>query len=272
MSQCNKCKNRGFVIFDTNFLVFIIDFIFHRNNKTDVNFLVEFDQFLSWITHCSVNTKLNATEILYKNEINPFNRLPNGRSVSLIHNSDFFFKYKKHRSINYRREVKKRIDKNLIRHKVNGNDIIKLRTIVNPWGKKKGPSSEDLSLILLALRESNNTCYPCIIVTEDTDLRTSIEKKIHKQPNFVSSNGSTLNTKNLISMGFLNYLLSIYNDCKFDYIDELAKFYDINQAKFIKKLSDSDTLKGKLRLSNSSAADIASIMRIKLERRLRLHA
>ncbi|MHA1395930.1 MAG: hypothetical protein ACTSRZ_20695 [Promethearchaeota archaeon] len=65
MSTCNNCNNNGFIICDTNFIQFLMDYIYFKNNRTNQNFLTQFGQFLSWICECSTNNKINVSEGLF---------------------------------------------------------------------------------------------------------------------------------------------------------------------------------------------------------------
>ena len=119
MPNCKKCENYGFIICDTNFLIYIMDFIFQRNSNTDQNFLTQLGQFLSWITKCSINGKINVSKVLYDDKLDTTNQLSRGRDVSIVYNSSFFKKYKKYPKINYRLKTKKILN------------LIKIKSVIN---------------------------------------------------------------------------------------------------------------------------------------------
>lgn len=266
MPDCSKCENYGFIICDSNFLIYIIDFIFNNNSNTDNNFLTQLEQFLSWITECSINGKINVSKLLFDKELDTNNRLSRGRDVSLVENSHFFRRYKNFRRINYRQEVKNLIEKYINIIQLNQNNLDKIRSIVYPLFRKYTPSKKDLSLILLGLRESTNRNFKSIIVTEDIKLKIVLEKKINRLSRFINNEGNVWKTKNTISKGFISFLLLIYKDCKFNFIRELIKFYETEQNRFIRRVTNVETLQEKVRLSNSSASDIADSIILKLNK------
>jgi len=267
MPNCKECENYGFIICDVNFLIYIMDFIFQRNSNTDKDFLTQFGQFLSWITKCSINGKINVSKVLYDDELDTTNQLSRGRDVSIVYNSSFFKKYKNHPKINYRLKIKRIFNKYIEIFQLNPKDLVKIVTIARSRFSSKTPSKDDLSLILLGLEESTKRNFKSILITEDTRLKIVLEKDINRLLQFRCDNGNIYDTKNIISKGFISFLLSIYKDCKFNFIRELIKFYEIEQNRFVKKVWNPDTLKEKLRLSNSSASDIADYIYFKLNSR-----
>ena len=72
-----------------------------------------------------------------------------------------------------------------------------------------------------------------------------------------------MKTKNTISKGYISFLLPTYNDCKFHFIRELIKFYETEQNRFVRSVRNVETLQEKVRLSNSSASDIADYIILK---------
>lgn len=93
-----------------------------------------------------------------------------------------------------------------------------------------------------------------------------LEKKINHLSRFISNEGYVWKTKNTISKGFISFLLPIYNDCKFHFIRELIKFYETEQNRFVRRVSNIETLQEKVRLSNTSASDIADYIIHKLKK------
>lgn len=265
MLDCKKCENYGFIICDTNFLIYIMDFIFQRNSNTDKDFLTQLGQFLSWIIKCSINGKINVSKVLYNDELNTTNRLSRGRDVSIVHNSFFFKKYKNHPKINYRLKIKKIFNKYIKIFQLNPKDLVKIETIAKSRFPSKTPSKDDLSLILLGLKESTNQNFRSILITEDMRSKIILEKDINRLPQFRCDKGNIYETKNIISKGYISFLLPIYNDCKFKFIRELIKFYENEQNRFVRNVWNPDTLKEKLRLSNSSASNIADYIYSKLK-------
>ncbi len=261
MTSCNKplCENNSFVICDTNFIQFLMDYIYKKNNRVEKNFLTQFGQFLSWICDCSTNCKINVSELLYDNELD----VENNPDCSLIKNSEFLTNHNTEYNCTH---IGGLFDKYIKKHPIDPHDLNSIIPIALKNYPNNPPSPEDVSLLPLGLRNSDKTNIS-LLISEDMTLLSLLTNYIAKNQVFEINRNDFVFTRNLIPKGFISFLSPIYSDCKFSKLLDIIDFYESYISDLLDRIKRPYILRGKVRVSISFASDVVEHIRMKHIRR-----
>lgn len=290
MGYCPKknrnCDNREFVICDTNYFIFIIKYIFYNYIKEDLNNWIkdytkkngekpkhweiertkrnlirtkyipfndvgaQFEKFLKQSSECSVNDKINVSKRLFKEELKNLHHVKNPIRKSIL-------SYNKFRGL--RSKVADILEKYLDKdEEVDDEDVedLVLR------GKKifgyKGPTEEDVSLILLGLKKSHNKQYHSLLMTEDSKIELIYNNYIKPKKAFKSHNGPTWNLRKLIIQNSVQFLGNIFRCCERYDLKDILAFYTKFLADLIRKIEYEDTRSAKIRMLTDIASDCSN--------------
>jgi len=207
----------GNILCDTNFLIFLMDYILFRDpNIRPNNYFVQLDQLLQTICECSVNNKINVTDILFNNEMD----LMQNRQVAL-EKSKFLRRYRQ-------RYIKQQISQIVVKYTypipIDISELEKIKSKAEDIYNHP-PDENDLSLVVLGLSLSNENNYSSIIITNDEDLRDFITLHIRPLGQFRCDDGNVWSTNKLLEEDMVTFLAYIFRCCKIDDLMEIIRFY-----------------------------------------------
>ena len=69
-TPCEECENRGYIILDTNFLLFLLDYLHIQNRRLGIrDYCSRLNEILLALSRCSINGKLYVSKRLFDNAI-----------------------------------------------------------------------------------------------------------------------------------------------------------------------------------------------------------
>lgn len=207
----------GNIICDTNFLIFLMDYILFRDpNIRPNNYFVQLDQLLQTICECSINNKINVTDILFNNEMD----IMQNRQIALEKSQIL----RRHRQGYIKQQISQIIFNYINKITIGINELEKIKS------KAEGlynypPDENDLSLVVLGLNLSYENNHSSIIITDDEDLRNFISVHIRPLGQFPCDDGNIWSTNKLLDQDMVTFLAYIFRCCKIDDLMNIIKFY-----------------------------------------------
>ena len=267
--ECETCANNGNVIVDTNFIMFLMDYIYaktsqHLNDYKFIDIYSErLEEFLTWLAQCSSNQKINVSEILYNKEIDFFRDRrvgPKNRQEpvsTLVRETKIFQKYP--RNVLDLKYKFKTLFENYFSVVPNSNDLNIITMRADHHFGSYPPSEEDVSLIALGLRLADETNNRSILITEDMKLRNFIKNVVFRKDKFEIRDNEFLssNPEVLSYPGFLDFLSWIFRDCYFDYLKDLMDYYENAVEKHMINIQHPKSRQMRHRLSCDTAFTVA---------------
>lgn len=231
-TPCEECKNRGYILLDTNFLLLLLNYLHIQNRKSGIrDYCSRLSEVLRALSGCSINRKLFVSKRLFDDEIDYFNN----RRAALFRKSQKF--YSEYRDIGS--DIRKVL--NVLRSflsiiTVDNTDLNLIQIEADSCFNSNPPGLNDLSLILLALNLSNNDSdgHIALLISGDMKLRIFQEKYFSKLESFETHLGNNLDC-NLINMeNRFDPLARVYSCCKLDAIDGYFDLYSEDVKKMLR--------------------------------------
>jgi len=300
LGHCPKknrnCANREFVICDTNYFIFILEYIFYNYIKNDLNNWIrdftnikkekptyrqievkkralifnmfipindvinQFKEFLRQSSECSVNNSINVTERLFLSELDIL-----GNNRNSIERKTLIFR--KFPAMNVKRKIA-----NIFNQYLNKTEKVVDQDVDNTYSRAqqifvrqntKPPGKKDISLIFLGLKKTHNQQFQSILVTEDSKLQLLHENHLRPERTFNSHSGSTWNTRNLKVQNIILFLGNIFRCCERTDLEEMVAFYKEFLANLMRKIKHEDTRAAKVRMLVDVIGDCSDYIRLK---------
>jgi len=229
-SQCEVCENRGYILLDTNFLIFLLDYLHIQNRRVGISdYCSRLNEILLALSGCSINQKLYVSKRLFDIEID----YSNNNRAALFGESRKFNR-------GYRTDIIKVLGiiiPFLSIIAVDNNDLNLIQNEANAFFRNNPPGENDLSLILLALNLSNSDSdgNSSLIISGDTKMKIFQENHLMVLGTFQNHQGDTLDCDVFNIEDSFNPLARVYSCCKLDTIDD---YYDIYCEKVKSLLRD----------------------------------
>jgi len=226
-TPCENCENKGYIILDTNFLIFLLDYLHIQNRRIGIrDYCSRLKDILLVISGCSINGKLYVSKRLFDHEID----YSNNSRAALFGESQKFNR-------GYRSEIKMVlgvIKPILSIIPVDTNDLSLLQDEANICFANNPPGENDCSLILLALNLSNSDSdgNPSLLISGDTKMKIFQEKHLIGLGSFENHRKEALKCDVFDIEDSFNPLARVYSCCKLDTIDD---YYDLycEKVKFL---------------------------------------
>lgn len=202
------CPNNGFIIFDANFIIYLIEAICgsveermegaSRNDKFD-SFSEILGSILESIKHCALDGSFWTSDLVYTGEMDPLNRLS-----SLRREAQRFNTMCRQRNRNYQ-EVDHILRNHISEINTNNNDLVSIKSLYSD-----NPDDEDTSLLAVATKKSIPQ-YNTLLLTDDGGLYGRVEKIVKRRT--LNLDGTDYLTERIFPKNFLNFLEEVHDCC-----------------------------------------------------------
>ncbi len=228
LRNCEECLNHETLIVDTNFLLFLMDFISEYHPGIDSQeFLAKLTRYFNQSRECSVDGCLYVSERVFKYELN-VNYNPKS---ALNTNSQFL---ENNECDDKRNDLVDLLKNSIDKLSVNQNDLDKIIIIGGTVYGMRSPKMNDLSLVTLGLNLSNERTSKCLILTDDEKLKELIKNHIIPKGKIEKANGDEWESASLFNYHILDFLLKIFSCCKLSY-DEASNMISYYGEHFLLK-------------------------------------
>lgn len=234
-SRKENCQNNGIIIFDTNFIIYMIEAICgkveneldsaSRNDKFN-SFFGKLNSILEGIKPCAQDGTFWTSDLVYNGEIDPTNRLS-----TLRREGDRFNTMCGRLNRNYAK-INQMLNKHIRVVDTNRDDIMMIKTLFSD-----NPDDEDISLVSASTQKSMNQLNT-LLLTDDHVLGKRIEKIVKLKT--LKLNGTEYPTRKIYPTNFLNFLERVHDCCNLSsylFGDCMAHKYlveDIRPNRFLK--------------------------------------
>lgn len=229
-TPCEECENRGYILLDTTFLIFLLDYLHIQDRRLGIrDYCSRLNKILLALSGCSINGKLYVSKRLFNNEID----YSNSDRVALFRESKKFNR-------GYRSDIRRVlgvITSFLSIIAVDNNDLNLIQNEADICFSYNPPSENDLSLILLALNLSNSDSdgNSSLIISGDTKMKIFQEDHLMVLGSFENYKKDVLKCDVFNIEDSFNPLARVYSCCKLDTIDD---YYDVYCKKVRSLLRD----------------------------------
>ena len=229
-TPCEECENRGYILFDTNFLLLLLNYLHIQNPRSGIrDYCSRLSNVLLALSGCSINRKLFVSKRLFDDEIDYFNN----RRAALFRKSQKF--YREYRDIRSDiRKVLSVITSFLSVVVVDNTDLNLIKNEANSCFNINPPGLNDLSLILLALNLSNNDSDGHIALLISGDMKLRIFQERCFSNSFETHQGNMLDCELINMENRFDPLARVYSCCKLDAIDGYFDLYSEDVKKMLR--------------------------------------
>ena len=226
--NCEGCLNHETLIVDTNYILFLMDFISEYNPGIDSRgFLTKLTSYFNQSRECSIDGCLYVSKRLFKYELDV-----NYNPESALNTFSQFLE--NNESDDDRNDLVDLMKNYIDIINVNQDDLDKIIIIAWTAYGERSPGMDDLSLVTLGLDLSNNRDSQCFIVTDDEKLKALIKNHIIPKGKIEKANGDKWESVGLFPYHILDFLLKIFSCCKLSY-DEASNMISYYGEHFLFK-------------------------------------
>lgn len=204
----SDCPNNGFIIFDANFIIYLIEAICgsveermedaSRNDKFN-SFSEILNSILESIKHCALDGSFWTSDLVYTGEMDPLNRLS-----TLRREAQRFNTMCRQRNRNYQ-EVDRILRNHISEMNTNNNDLVSIKSLYSDT-----PDDEDTSLLAVSAKKSIQH-FNTLLLTDDGELCGRIEKIVQRKT--LNLNGTDYPADGIFPTNFLNFLEKVHDCC-----------------------------------------------------------
>lgn len=226
--NCEECLNHETLIVDTNYLLFLMDFISEYNPGIDSRaFLTKLTNYFNQSRECSIDGCLYVSKRVFKYELD----VNSNPESALNTNSQFL---ENNENDDDRNDLVDLMKNYIDIINVNQDDLDKI--IIIGWTAygERSPRMDDLSLVTIGLDLSNNRDSQCFILTDDEKLKALIKNHINPKGKIEKANGNEWQSVSLFCYHILDFLLKIFSCCKLSY-EEASNMVDYYGEHFLFK-------------------------------------
>lgn len=211
----NNCKINCLLIIDTNSIFYLIQAlindieIYHSqlSREDKFNYFCEkISSLLERFSICSLNRKLNISEVLYNYEISPTLKI-NNRQSTLRRKIGDFNTMCGHLNRNFQK-IETILNDHFNIHSENDRETDEFR---HYFPISIRPYDRDASLILLGLKKANSDCET-LILTNDNKIEKAYDYLINRS-NIILNFGQ-FNTSRLFIFSYFDFLTILHNCCQ----------------------------------------------------------
>lgn len=224
--NCEECLNHETLIVDTNYILFLMDFISeYHPGIASKEFLTKLTSYMNQSRECSIDGCLYVSERVFKYELD-VNYNPN----SALNSFSQFLESNEHSDD--RNDLVDIMKEYLDIVNVKQADLDKIIVIGWKAYEDRSPGMDDLSLVTLGLNLSNKRDSQCLILTDDEKLKALIKDHINPNRKIERANEDEWNGVSLFCYHIMDFLLKIFSCCKFSY-EEASNMVDYYGEHFL---------------------------------------